>query len=570
MTREEAIERIKIHPSKKFIQQAITHQDRVRFFTTTALDKEKLSGYSTTFFDTINSRFNQAESYSLFINHMNYPLQTTEYVKGLYSDLSKIFEASNPFIDFSFTDKDLKDKNILDQNIDWFKTKAYESFMKSHNSIVIIDSDQNDEFKYYIIDISTVKAIEVLDNEIQWIIFSLDNKKYFAFDSDTLLVLETDEKGSIDDLVEIASVDNTLGMAPAVFLIDKNLQDDNEIIKQSLISDSLGSIEEILVDAVKNDIISDKIVPVIKRFRGDCSYDNGISFCVDGFLKTRVKDPTGELQDREVSARDSKGRAVNCPQCSSAIVPGATISEPYPETSEEKDILNDALQYVTIDKEIFEVADERLRLKKLETKGNILGVERDLNTKLNHNATEILANTESREAVLKNWKTSYERLIKSVMDKFLTLKHGDNYLGSIVNLGTSFFLTTFDDVLEEKKKADEAGLNTLDYEEMLISIKHKNDPEKRKRAQTVKALSEDLRPLNRVSREEVEKQYVASKISEKVYLINTNFFDWVNKYERELGDDISLIDIKVLAKNFKQKLNEYYNEIKNDDTIETE
>lgn len=571
MTRDEAIERIKQDPSKKYITEAISHQERVRFFTTTALEKQQLSDYQSNFFDNINRRFDSNESYGLFENHITYPLQTTEYVKGLYSDLKKIFEASNPFIDFAFETKDNKDDAITDLNIEWFKTKAYESFMKAHNSIIIIDTDDKNELKYFLIDISSVEAIEVNNNIIEWIIFTNDKLTYYAYDNEELLVLKREKDQTIEDLQVVGNpIENSIGITPAVFLIDKNLRDDNEIVKQSLISDSLGAVEEILIDAVKNDIISDKIVPVVKRFRQDCEFDNGVQFCVDGYLKTRTTVPGDSTEEqRTINVLDYKGRAVNCPQCAKGIVPGSTISEPYPETSEEKDILNDALQYVTVDKDIFEVADERLRLKKLETKNNILGAEKDLNPKLNHNEVSVLQNTESRENVLKDWKNSYEKLIKSVMDKFLSLKYS-SYKGSIVNLGTSFFLTTFDDVLEEKKKSEESGLNAIDYDDLLISTKHKNDPEKRKKAQTIKILSEVLRPLNRAKREEVADLYSGGKISEKVYQTNANFFDWINRFEIELNDDITTLDIDKLIKDFKDKLVIYFNEIKNDGSEKVE
>ena len=411
MNLETVIDRLKNNDSVKFINKAIKNEDRIRFFTLNWLDKEFLKQKNTYYSDfntTIKNRYNSVDAYSTFTNHLNVPFPTLDFVKGLYSSVSKIFCADNPFINYVFSDKEKKADNL-----DFYKNECWEAYKDTPNAIVIIDTN-NGVYERYILDIRFVKYVKSKENIIKEIIFSFDDKKYYAFDEDSLFVGETESKGDYESIKEVSNIPNTLEKTPAVWLSDKFIKGTNEIVRQSLISDSLSKIEELLITEVNDSIINEKLVPVTLKYIDKCTYDVGHEYCLDGWIMKRVEEANGdEIIINDVSKLDSNGKRVPCHICNRQLVPGDNISVEKPVDELERDLISNWINYAVPPKEIFEKSKERLTELREQIKSNVLGIS-ELNTNLNHNEDTIRYTTESRETILNNVKSSFENLIKSV------------------------------------------------------------------------------------------------------------------------------------------------------------
>ena len=526
------------------------------------------NAYNNVFNTTIKTKYNNVDAYATFNNHFSVPFYTTDFINSLYSKISRIFNANNSFVNFTFTsnnEKNEKDKKI-ESNLTWFKTKAWEAFKYAHNSIIIIDTDKDNNYRRDILNIKNVYHIESKDNIIGKIIFSYDKKTYYAFDEKELLVLQKEKNESFEQLQEVNKITNKIKRVPAVWLIDKNLNDTNEIVKESLISKSLAKVEELLIAEVNDVIVNEKIVPLTTLYKEKCTYDVATEYCQDGYLIGREKIESDEdsLETRDYLKRDSNGKPIPCPICNKILIPGQTLSIETPKDDSQKDVKKNLVDYITPDIEIFEKSDKRLINIRAELEANVCGIDK-LNTNLNHNEETIKYTVESRETILNYWKSGFETLIKNVQDIYFKSKYS-NYNSSTVNLGTDYYLKDLNDVIEEQGKAKENGLNEIiDYNTQYITAKYQNDPEQRKRSLIVKNLAEALRPFNSENKEDVIELFKANKINSKQFTIYSNFFNWINTFEKTKDIELIEMDYNKLLIEFEKEIQNYLIKYKSDE-----
>jgi prefoldin subunit 5 len=194
----------------------------------------------------------------------------------------------------------------------------------------------------------------------------------------------------------------------------------------------------------------------------------------------------------------------------------------------------------------------------------VCGIDK-LNTNLNHNEETIKYTVESRETILNYWKSGFETLIKNVQDIYFKSKYS-NYNSSTVNLGTDYYLKDLNDVIEEQGKAKENGLNEIiDYNTQYITAKYQNDPEQRKRSLIVKNLAEALRPFNSENKEDVIELFKANKINSKQFTIYSNFFNWINTFEKTKDIELIEMDYNKLLIEFEKEIQNYLIKYKSDE-----
>ena len=270
---------------------------------------------------SIKRKYNSVDAYSTFSNHIDVPFPTLDFIKGLYSSVSKIFQADNPFINYVFSDKEKKAENL-----DFYKKDCWEAYKDTPNAIVIIDTNGNN-YERYILDIRFVEYVKSEGNIIKEIIFSFDNKTYYAFDNESLLVAEKETGADYSTLTETKNEKNKVGKTPAVWLSNKFISGTNEIVRQSLISDSLTKIEELLITEINDVIINEKLVPVTLKYIDKCTYDVGHEYCLDGWIMKRVEESSGDtIITNDVSKIDYNNKRVPCYICNQQLVPGDTVN----------------------------------------------------------------------------------------------------------------------------------------------------------------------------------------------------------------------------------------------------
>jgi len=563
MIREEAIVRLELNVNRNSLDRAIKHENVIKFLSQFAINKADASRqqtYLNDFLKEVRARLNNDDAFLDFENNITYPLQTNEFIESMFNALKRIFEANDKYINFEFDNPEIKQEAQQYINLKWFKNEGWELFQNSPNTILIVDmpSEQLTELPepfFYPLSIRKVLDIDVVENQIQSIIFNINEDLILAIDSENYLLLKR-YKGSNDwqKLEEIASVPHSLGRCPANFLNNKNLYTDNEIVKASPISKSVGEIIDLLVLYTNKNTLDNYMLPAtIKYGSSDCDYDDGNYYCDSGLLKVKTEDASDSW-----ALNVTTNKFVKCPKCNKKLGTAETITVPTPESKEEYDLAVNALTYITPNTEIFEYSDKRITDKEKKIYNQVVGVSQELNPKQQQNEVRVITNLENQKQTLINWKKPFEYSMERTNNDVLIFRYAEKFLGSIVDLGTMFFLQTIEELYEEKSLASENGLdNIIDYDQQIIDVKYANNPEQRKRALLTLELSKILRPLNDKSPESVDSLYEGSKISQNVYILYSEFYSFLARFEVDNKKKITEYDFNTLVTELKKSFTKY-------------
>jgi len=575
MTREYLIERLKQQPNREYIDRAIKHENVIKFISQFALNKGDLSRqqtHLTDFLNAVRNRLNNDDAFLNFENNITYPLQTNELIESMFNALKRIFDANDKYINFEFDNVETKQDSQKFINVKWFQNEGWELFTHSPNTVLIVDlpevqvSDLPEPYLYPV-PINKVLDIDVEENQIKSIIYEVDEEFIIGIDSESYIVLQKYKKGNDwDKLIEIANIEHTLNRCPANFLNNKNLYSDNEIIKASPISKSIGEILDLLVLYVNKTIIDNYIVPYIVKYGdNDCDYDNGAYYCDGGLLKVKAE------QGEDSWAQDGRThKFFKCPKCNKTTGYAETIKVPTPQDKDEYDLATNALTFITPDTTIFTYSDTRIADKEKKIYNQVVGITQDLNPKQQQNEVRVKTNLENQNQVLINWKKPFESSIMRTNNDVLMFRYKDKFLGSVVDLGRRFFMQTMQEIFEEKTLAKENGLdNIIDYDQQAIDAKYSNNPEQRKRALLMLELSRVLRPLNEKTPEAVDSLYLADKISRITYILYTEFYNFLSRYEAEKGMKITEFDFNNLVKELKETFNKYISDYEQQSNVQS-
>ena len=563
MTREEAIAILKESKNRKYLEKAVKHENVIKFLSQFALNKADATNqrtYLKDFLSAVRSRLNNDDAFLNFENNITYPLQTNELIESMFNALKRIFEANDKYINFEFEDLEIKQDAQKYISLKWFQEEGWELFAHSPNTILVVDLPeiQNTELPepfFYPLSISDVLEINVVENKIDYLIYCIDEDLILAIDKSEYLLLRRNKKtDDWDKLEELAIIPHSLGRCPANFLNNKNLYADNQIVKASPISKSLGEIMDLLSLYTNKNTLDNHILPHVVKYGGDgCDYDNGYNYCDNGLLK--VKQTEGD-DSWAIDAETHK--FLRCPKCNKTLGQAETITVPTPRDKEEYDLAVNAITYVTPDTQIFEYSDKRINDKEKKIYNQVVGITQELNPKQQQNEVRVVTNLENQNQVLITWKRPFETSMERTNNDILIFRYMDKFLGSIVDLGTKFFLQTVNELYEEKQKAEESGLdNIINYDQQIIDVKYSNNPEQRKRSLLMLELSKILRPLNDKKPEDVDKLYLGDKITRDTYIRYTEFYSFINRFEIENNTQINEFELNILINNLKESFTKY-------------
>lgn len=497
---------LKEQPRKKEIEKAIELEQKSLFFSDPVSDLQNSNSYRYKFLEKVGDRLNNPDSYNNFVNNLSFPLKINEFIENVYTKISNIWQGQNPYYDFSFTKDGIEDY-IQYTNLDYYKNDIWSEFKTYYNSIIITDlpdiqdNDLPEPFNY-VLKISNVIDIVSIKNEIQHVIFEIeekliviDNEKYqvYNYKDKTIGALEIDANHNLDK-------------CPAVWVSQINFNSQSDIVKSNPLSKSLGKIEDLqIIYTLKNIISPYAFYQFIVKYKNasDCEYDDGVNYCSGGYLR-----------NKETGNYLYKDKALNkCPLCNKAPGIGEYIGKPIPTSSDEPDLKN-VVEFVAPDKDILKYGDNYVLSVEADLFNNIVGTDENLNPNQNHNELAYKYNVEGQQDVIFKWKTMFENVISDNLDNILKLRYGDTYTSNSIDLGTEFILADINSLYQEKKDLKELGMeDVFNINEALINAKYQNNPEKKRRALIINA----FKPFDS-STNEIEESFKGGAIDRKDYI----------------------------------------------------
>lgn len=511
-----AVELIKKPKNADLLAKAIEKQNRISFWTREALSENELSEYKNKFFTEVNAIYTDNEAFANFKRHLTYPLQTQGFTNEIKDDLHKIFDGVNSYI--NFTDKKNQSLNKYFDR-DYFSDELYNYWWEKPNNIVVTDK-YDKETKRYFLDIECVVDC---DEDKEGMIYCIwegekenDTTLYYVYDRFEMLVVR--KKG--EEYYQEGEIEKVkFGICPAQFISNKGY-----VVKKFILDPVLGTIEELLRAKVNKSIQESYFAPFIKKYgTSGCDWSNGDTYCVGGFIAIQNETNSIEL------VQEGKGYK-HCPACNSKVSYGATINSPAPADREQVDLIEKAISFVFPETDFLKYTNETIKSKEQELKSDIFGEYSTLNPNQQQNEKRVESNLEGKTNTLNIWKSIFENAIDILTNIFIGFETANTANTTTVNLGTEYYIKTLHDIIEEKNKADETGIDYIDYEQQIINTKYKNNPDERARLTLIKQLAEIIRPYNSLTKTEVLE---LQEITPADRRLNLEFFDLIKRFELE-------------------------------------
>jgi len=456
------------------------------------------------------------------------PVVSLEITQDIYQEYERIFDGQNPFFNYEFSNPDFEtdfksylNKGLNDKN--FFKTIGFEQLKYSINSILVVDMPEDGGNPYYyFIDISSVVDVKSDENgAIQYLIFQIDKETVAVYDSESYRVYKVDGTKIIGEPI----VDNShdLGYCPASYFWDKNMKGSNTIEKKSPVTDVLGRLDKYLIeDTFKEYADLYGTFPIITAFEELCNFEG----CNNGFI----------MEDYTVTVNgvdEIQSRQVKCKACaeSEEIGPGTIFEIPAPQTKDDP-ILSNPVEIIAPDTKSLEYVKQKLveyaeviREVTIGTRGRVLD-----NTAVNE--TQVFGSFESRQNILLQVASSFEKIHKFANDTVARLMYGDAFLSSTVFYGDHFFLKSVEQLMAEYEQAKKNGEPDEEIDQIyrqILVTKYKGNDDRIERAWILYNLNPE--PHKTVA--ECTQLVTLGAMGQNDFVIKSRFNNFIAKFERE-------------------------------------
>ena len=514
-------------PKRSLFQNAERHQNRLRLHSETEIENIRNNPAYIDLLSWVES-FLTRDKYNRFVQLLRLPVVSLEITQDIYQEYARIFDGQNPFFNYEFSNPDFAtdfksylNKGLNDKN--FFKTIGFEQLKYSINSILVVDMPEDGGNPYYyFIDISSVVDVKSDENgNIQYLIFQIDKETVAVYDSESYRVYKVDGTKIIGEPI----VDNShdLGYCPASYFWDKNMKGSNTIEKKSPVTDVLGRLDKYLIeDTFKEYADLYGTFPIITAFEELCNFEG----CNNGFI----------MEDYTVTVNgvdEIQSRQVKCKACaeSEEIGPGTIFEIPAPQTKDDP-ILSNPVEIIAPDTKSLEYVKQKLveyaeviREVTIGTRGRVLD-----NTAVNE--TQVFGSFESRQNILLQVASSFEKIHKFANDTVARLMYGDAFLSSTVFYGDHFFLKSVEQLMAEYEQAKKNGEPDEEIDQIyrqILVTKYKGNDDRIERAWILYNLNPE--PHKTVA--ECTQLVTLGAMDQTDFVIKSRFNNFIAKFERE-------------------------------------
>ena len=552
---------------KKYIQQAIKLQKRLRFHTESNVSVFDIGQPATEFLDWVNKLLPK-DKYNIFLHLFKFPLQTNAVAEDVYRELERVFHSRNSSAFYQFTDSELEEdwakyrRENLNEPAVW-QTKGWKRMQVSPNSILVVDLPQQQtsfrpEPYFYWLEIDNVVDYKMMnDTDFEWLVFRQPENRIAVFDDSSIRVFQLDEKKEISGIISESAHD--LGYCPARFFWSEQLNESCKDLKKNPLVKELSNLDWYLFFAIsKQHLDLYAPYPIYSAYEADCNFENNETgdYCDGGFLRN-AKGEYKILAD---------GTVEKCPCCSQKRIagPGSFLEVPVPNQAEGVADMRNPVQITTIDKDSLDYNVKECERLKNEIVVSIVGSGGNVSEKEAINETQVSANFESKTAVLNALKTNFELAQKFVEDTVCRLRYGESFISSSVNLGTEFYVFTVKELYDkyERAKRNGASVSELDaITQQILEVEYKNNPLVLQRMLILK----QIEPYPHQTMQEVLNLFKNGLLEDKYVQLKINFSTFVERFERENINIIEFASNKPMREKIgiiQTKLLEYVTEIR--------
>jgi hypothetical protein len=549
MQYDEAVQFYKEKPHRQDIETACRIEEETRFYTERSLSTDR-PPFKREFEKWIKDRLNNDNSEGNFKTALLYPLKTAQFIEDIYTKLSRIWEAQNPYFNITYK-KENSDYLGIDELVDlkWWKNKGWQLLKTNHNCILLVNLPQEQEGEkpepfIDVIKIQDVIGLIMEGGDIKAIMYKYDSNNVGVVDGYSYQIYPIIEKGKSIGQATLDSP-NIIGECPAFFLSNKLFNSSNKVVRCNPLTNVLGELKEYLYLHTLKNILDPYVfyLFIIKYGTPGCDYDNGSERCSKGLMTSTAKGVTTRPLKNNYLMNESGTGFKKCPKCNKSLGVGNEITRPIPTDPLDKDLSN-VIQFAAPPEAILKYGNDYLKSYGDSLKGSILGNKQEINTAMSHNEVTFRYTIEDQTSVLIGLKSMFDKVIGETTEAKASIIYGskDAVNEVSIDLGNDFLLLDVQDLYSEKESAGKLGLSTiLDFNDRIIETKYRNNPDLKLKAKLINA----FRPFD-MTLTEVEAGYKAKNISKYDYFKMIYLDQFINWYE------INIQSISVLLKTSKK------------------
>lgn len=560
-------ERIQSPKYKQEINKAIRHQAKLRFHAETMIDNSLWYSAYNEFLYWVQGIL-PPDKFKTFVHLLKFPVETNTIVSDIFNEFEQIFSGKNAIFKWEFTSRDYAEDfedyrdNVLKEQEKW-RTEGFQVLKTMINSIVVVDMPSEQTTPpapyFYFLDIEEVIDVGfTISDDLEYLIFKLDSpdpdKPIVAcYDDKSYKVLQLD--GSTYNI--ITENPHQLGYCPAKFFYSKKMSLRDPVTRESEISKVLEKLNWYLFFYTsKKHLDLYAPYPIYSAYREDCDYkDDKGNVCSGGIL---MNDDGQYVMEGNTIRK--------CPACSSRniIGVGSFIEIDAPESAEDAD-LRDPIQRLDADVNSLKYnTEEVVRLGK-EIFLSCAGEVQDQNDQAK-NELQIKSKFESRRNILIRVKKNFDIIHKFTTDTICRLRYGNNFIDSVINYGTDWFLKTTKEYYEIYNEAKRTGATETELEEITetrLGVEFRDNKNKLDRIQILR----DLEPYPHKNIKELTEliRYYPEGINLNQFVIKLNFSNFIARFESENTNILefgSNIQYSEKLKIIKKQLNNYADELR--------
>ncbi len=523
------------------IAKARRLEERVKLHVEALVDSDELQARFTTFRQFV-SNILPPDKMEGFVTLWQAPVETNELTESIFGELSRVFQAENPYTRFSFRDtetaRDFEQYLAHIKDEQFWKVDYWNELKSDMNSIVVVDlpamqTSKRPEPYYYLLDIDNVLDVAVTkQGNLEYLIAETSERNIVLVLDDfhyrTYFIPEVDGKFDFTKAELRTEIPHNLGRVPAKPMYFQPLTKKQRIVNHNPITKSLGALDWLLFfEVAKKYLETYAPYPIYATYSELDDSEAMTQNKGEEHLATGIKLNPGETIN-SMSA-DNKARNYNNRKL---IGPGTVQRYDAPVGKEDSDLLQNPVQVIPAETESLNYCTSEVDRRNDEIFTNCVGSGGEAINDQAVNEKQVKSSFESKKNILGQIRGRIEECRKYIYEVCAQLRYGDLFESADVSMGNEYYLRTVKDQQDELKGGKAAGLPDYELQNQISAIfrnKYRDQPETLQRNEILA----QLEPYPGYSVQEVAALIGQGYGNKEKLAIKLEFDALVKRFERE-------------------------------------
>lgn len=516
------------------------HDIRARFHIEPTMKTSRLA-YKDEYFEWVGNIIN-SKKLEVFKHVLNLPtVETVEFTKGVFDELTKVFEAQDRYIGYQFTNPalaaDFDEYREQIGDFTFWQTKGFNAMKTAINSVVILDlpavQDARDKFPrpyYYFLDVQKVIGFDVNDMfKFEFIVFHNRHNDdiVHAFDDSFFRTYTKGENGSWSLTSEVP---HDLGYTPARSFWTTPFEECSRLQKRGPQSTSLGKFDWLLLlYTFTKHVELYAGFPVDVMYEQRCDYRDAVgNACENGKVRRTVK--------ADMMGTEQQVVFDDCPNCKDKQIlgPGTVLTAPAMASKDDPDMIQ-GMNRIGADKDSLEYLLKRIDKYEEEISTNMIGyIAESIREAMNKE--QVGSMLESQINCLAEVRDNFQNIHLWVLEGLARLRYGRAALLSVTcNYGSKWFIHSVEKLQTQYKEAKANGFANFELSSQFNQIlltKYKNNPTMLERVRTLAAIE----PYQNYNVDDLVQLSGKFTLNKNLIRLKIDFSGYVARFEREFMD----------------------------------